>query len=506
VTAAYVSLSGGSNMILLKLDRRSKIPLYFQIINQIIEMVEADILKPGTRLPSTRLLAETLAVNRSTVYNAYQELWAQGYIDSRPGSYSLIRKRHKMATPKYKEKHSSIQWDEVTSAASQRIYKEFIDFHPEKSTSKGADTINFAKLDMDHRLFPSEDFRRCLSQVMLRKGSQILGYGDYMGYNPLRETIAKRLQFHGISVSSDEILITNGSQNGIELILKLFSKPGKKMIIESPTYAIILPLLKYYQTELAAIPILEKGLDLNKLKHILSTQPISFLYTIPNFHNPTGITTTQSHRESLLSLCETYNIPIVEDGFEEEMKYFGKVPPPIKSMDKKNICIYLGTFSKVLFPGIRIGWIAAERACIMRLTAIKRFSDLTTSFLLQAAINEFCEQGYYDIHIKRMHRIYRKRMCTALNAISEFMPEDKVSWTEPTGGYLIWLKLRDMEIDESHFLQTTEKHGAIVSPGRYYFYNPNKSNYFRISISTLNEEEIAEGIKRLALAIDEIYQ
>jgi len=491
-------------MILLKLDRKSQVPLYFQIINQIIEMVEADILKPGTRLPSTRLMAETLDVNRSTVYNAYQELWAQGYIESRPGSYSLIRKRHKMATPKYKEKTSSIPWKKVTTVASQRVYKEFLDFFPEKSIPNKIDTINFAKLDMDRRLFPSEDFRRCLNQVILSKGSKILGYGEYMGYKPLRETIAKRLQYHGISVASEEILITNGSQNGIELVLKLLSVPGKKMVIEAPTYAILLPLLKYYQTELAAIPMQKNGLDLNQLKDILSDHPVSFLYTIPNFHNPTGITTTQSHRENLLSLCETYNIPIVEDGFEEEMKYFGKVPPPIKSMDKKNICIYLGTFSKVLFPGIRIGWIAAERECIMRLVAIKRFSDLTSSFILQAAINEFCQQGYYDLHIKRMHRIYRKRMQTALTSIKYYIPGDKVNWTEPTGGYLIWFKFKNMEIDENNLIQTFEKYGVIVSPGRYYFHNARKSSYFRVSISTLNEEEIEDGIKKLGKAINEI--
>jgi DNA-binding transcriptional MocR family regulator len=226
---------------------------------------------------------------------------------------------------------------------------------------------------------------------------------------------------------------------------------------------------------------------------------------MPNFHNPTGITTTQSHREALLSLCETHNIPIVEDGFEEEMKYFGKVPPPIKSMDKKNICVYLGTFSKVLFPGIRIGWIAAEKECITRLVAIKRFSDLTTSFLLQAAINEFCQQGYYDIHIKRMHRIYRKRMQAAQTAIEEFLPKDKVSWTEPTGGYLIWLQLKDVDIDENKFIKTLTECGVQVSPGRYYFYNFKNSNHFRISISTLNEEEIVEGIRRLAKAIPEMY-
>jgi DNA-binding transcriptional MocR family regulator len=174
-------------------------------------------------------------------------------------------------------------------------------------------------------------------------------------------------------------------------------------------------------------------------------------------------------------------------------------------MDNKQIVIYLGTFSKVLFPGLRIGWVAAEKQCIQRLLALKRFSDLTSSFILQAAVDEFCREGHYDLHIRHMHRIFRRRMQTALKSLKTHLKDPRVSWSEPSGGYLIWLHLKGTPHEESQLLDIFVKNGVLISPGRYYFYNRQEGNYFRLSISTLDEREIQEGIKRLGTAIKQIY-
>jgi len=492
-------------MILLKLDRKHALPLYMQIVKQVEQMMEEETLVPGTKLPSSRTLAYQLGVNRSTVTNAYQELWALGYIESRPGSYSRIRKRHRMATPANKSKKGMIEWENVVSPASHNLYEIFQDFSPEYKDESTSKIINLSRLDMDDRIFPTDDFRRCMHQALMNNGARILGYGEHMGYGPLRETIAHRLQTHGISVTAEEILITNGSQNGIELVFKLLTVPGGEMAIESPTYANVLPLLKFYQTKIVEIPMTETGLDLDCLKNVLTKRQPAFLYTIPNFHNPTGVTTTQAHREALLSICEQYQMPIVEDGFEEEMKYFGKVPLPIKSIDKNQIVIYLGTFSKVLFPGIRVGWIAAEKECIQRLLALKRFGDLSSNSVIQATLYEFCRRGYYDLHIRRMHRIFRKRMHTALKAMKEHLPADKVRWQEPSGGYLIWIHLPNLDPEKSHLEEIFHQHGVLVSWGKKYFPHYQPQPYFRISISMLDEDEIEEGIKRLGDVICRIY-
>lgn len=498
------------DMMLLKIDKINPTPVYLQIVKQVREMIEKEALKAGDNMPSTRALAERLGIHRTTVYKAYEELWALGYIESTPGSYTKIRKRNKLARTEDKKPSGIIDWSAASNAGSVIINGEYNKFHPETNSHSAAfhpDTIDLSRFDLDQTLFPVEDFRKCMNRILAEKGESLLNYGAREGYRSLREYIANRLQIHEVDISADEILITNGSQNGIDLVLKLLAEPGKRIYIESPTYSAVLPLLKYYRLDIAGIPMKEDGMDLDYLADRFEKDGNNgFLYTIPNFQNPTGITTCQNHREALLKLCESHKLPIIEDGFEEEMKYYGKVSLPIKSMDKNNIVIYLGTFSKVLFPGVRIGWIAAEKNCISRITAIKRFSELSSSPVIQAAVHEFCKEGLYDLHIKKMHRIFRKRMQATISALKTYMPPEYTVWKEPVGGYLVWVQLKDCIIETEEISKIMLKHKVIASPGEFYFHEVHDKKYFRISISTLNEQKITEGIKRFASAVREIYK
>jgi len=491
-------------MLLLKVDKASNAPVYRQIVGQIRDLVDRDVLAPGDALPSSRILAEKLGVNRSTVYNAYQELWALGYLESSPGSYTRIRRRTRIATPDTRAAAGLIDWEAASTPAGAEVYRTFLEYRPEYRVRADEDIINLSQLDLDHRLFPAEEFRKCINLALLHRGPKILSYGDYAGYAPLREFIAQRMRTHGVALSADEILITNGSQNGIDLLLKMLVAPGTPVAVEAPTYANVIPLLRYYQARIIPVPMNSDGLDLTSLEKIFQSEHPAFVYTIPNFQNPTGITTSQAHREALLALCEWFRVPVVEDGFEEEMKYFGKVTLPIKSMDRQQTVIYLGTFSKVLFPGVRVGWIAAERECIRRLTALKRFCDLTSSPMVQASLYEFCRLGHYDRHIQRMHRVFRKRMQVALSAMRRHLPPGCGEWMEPVGGYLIWLQLQEPVPDEKELEDIFRRHGVLMSPGRRYFPEMRSRPFFRISISMLDEEEIAEGIRRLGRAMHEI--
>jgi DNA-binding transcriptional MocR family regulator len=487
-------------MILFKINQKCGVPIYKQIVKGVIDIVEDHTIKPGTRLPTTRALSEDLGINRSTVYIAYQFLNALGYIESKPGSYTTIRKRIKIANNKTSSFSVPYDWDKLSNHPSREVYDYFLRHEAFEKLEKTKDLINFTQLGVDKRLFPVEDFRRSMNNVLFYQGKELLGYGDNYGFLPLREYIASRLQTHGISVVSDNILITNGCQQALELVLKLLITPGKKVIIEAPTYFDLLPLLKYYQADVIDVPMLNNGMDLSYLEQILKKKESAFIYTIPNFHNPTGITTSQEHREGLLSLAERYQVPIIEDGFEEEMKYFGKVVLPIKSMDKSQIVIYLGTFSKALFPGIRIGWLVGNKNLIQKLTSIKKYSDLGISPLIQAAINNFCQSGFYDLHIRRIQRTYRKRMLTAFKLLKEELPE-KITYTKPDGGYTIWFTLYDCKYNEESINKIFIEHGIMISPGSLFFYNSTNSRHFRISIAALDENEITEGIKRLGKAI-----
>jgi GntR family transcriptional regulator/MocR family aminotransferase len=245
-------------------------------------------------------------------------------------------------------------------------------------------------------------------------------------------------------------------------------------------------------------------MDLDAVERILSTERVSFIYTIPNFQNPTGITTSQAHRERLLSLCQNHRTPLVEDGFEEEMKYFGKAILPIKSMDRGNLVIYLGTFSKILFPGLRVGWVAAESGCIQRLTAIQRFCSLSGNTLGQAAVYYFCARGHYDTHVRRMHRAYRKRLTTLLHGMREYFPARGIEWTEPVGGYTCWVRLPGTTITESELEEQLLSEGVMVTSGSLFCPTPSETLSFRISISDLNENEIETGIRRLGRVLHRI--
>jgi GntR family transcriptional regulator/MocR family aminotransferase len=492
-------------MLLLNLKPDGAIPLYRQIVSQIKEFIDNNVLKSGSRLPSSRLLSEKLGVNRSTIYKAYEELWALGYIESRPGSYSTVRKRIEIVNTNGSEVKSIINWNKKSSNGAKNVYDMFLKLEADnKGKNRSDDVINLSPLLMDSRLFPSEEFRKSMNKVLKENSGEVLDYGNHRGYKPLREFISNRLSMHSINASPDEILITNGSQQAIDLIFRMMTVPGSIVLLEEPTYALVIPLLKLHRVKPIGIPMLSSGMDLKYLDRFLLKNKAAFLYTIPNFHNPTGITTSQAHREELIGICSKYKLPLIEDGFEEEMKYLGKVVTPVKSMDKYKSVIYLGSFSKVLFPGARIGWIAAGKECIERLLSIKRFTDLSSSLISQAALYDFCFYGHYDKHIKRMHRLFTKRMKTALKALRKYMPEGRVSWIEPAGGYLIWLKLIKVKIDANEINKQFLKHGILVSPGQYYFMKYQNDIYFRISISTLDEAEIEKGIKRLGEAISNL--
>ncbi len=491
-------------MLLLTVDEHSPEPIYRQIIAQIRDKIAGRVLLPGEKLPSTRRLADQLAIHRSTAAAAYQELWALGFVDLSPGSCPRVRDRMQIATAADRGEKGLVDWQATASQPSDALWQSYRRLDPPGRESTPA-LINFASMNMDSRLFPLESFRACLDRAMKNHGDVLLGYGARAGFRPLREYIARRLQSHGISVTADEILITNGSQQGIDLVFRMIAAPGKTVAIEAPTYDYVLPLLRFYGLRPVEIPVRRDGMDLDALAAAIAADRPVLVYTMPTFQNPTGISTGQAHRERLLSLCEQHRIPILEDGFEEEMKYSGRIVLPVKSMDRHHLVIYCGTFSKVLFPGARVGWLAAEKECVERLAAIHRFSELAPSMILQAAIHEFCQSGHYDRHIGRMHRAYRKRMQTAVRALQRHIDPAWAEWTEPSGGFLIWLKLKPPPRPPADWKAHLAAHGVEATTGGSFFYGETPDTYLRLSISPLDEGEITEGVRRLAAALRQIH-
>ena len=493
-------------MLLLELDDKDPRPVYRKIIDGVRRKIDAGALRPGDRLPSTRRLADGLDVHRSTVAIAYQELWSLGFIDLLPRAAPRVRARAEMAGPPGERAAGLVDWDKACSRAARLVHDAYLRSNRPAAEGPGPSPIDFRSLDMDRRLFPLEGFRTAMSRALRRHGASLLVYNyDRAGFKPLRETLARRLGAHGISVTADEVFLTSGAQQGLDMVLRLVAAPGRAVAVESPTYQQIIPLLRLHGLRAVEVPVRDDGMDLSVLAAALRAERPALVYTMPNFQNPTGVTTDQAHRERLLSLCEAHRVPILEDGFEEEMKYFGRVVLPVKSMDRGGLVIYCGTLSKVLFPGVRVGWIAADRGCIERLKAVRLFSELSASAVTQAAIQEFFESGAYDRHISRMHRVYRRRMQTALRALRREVRPEWAEWREPNGGYLIWLKLAPVPGRTTGWEERLAAHGVKAAPGRPFFFSGSPSAYLRLSISTLDEEEIVEGVRRLAGALREAH-
>lgn len=490
-------------MLLVEIDPSSQVAAYVQIRDRIVALVDEGALRPGDRLPATRALASTIGVHRTTVVRAYEEVRALGYVESRPGSYTRVRQRgRRPGTVPPQAGHADqelLDWfDFATSPvrdAHQLASAPGVEGCPE-------DTIDFERLAADPSLAPTEDLRRSLKNVLTRGGPTALDYADPAGWRPLRATISRRMRAHGVDVSADEILITAGAQQGMDLAFRLLTRPGDRVALEAPTYSMAHALVRLHGLEAIEIPMLDDGMDLDALERALEAGDIKLIYTIPNFHNPTGVTTDQVHRETLLNLCERHSTPLLEDGFEEEMKYFGKAVLPVKSMDVRGIVLYVGTFSKVVFPGLRMGWIAAPKNAVTLLTTIQRASSLAANTLAQAVAERFCQRGEFDSHLRRVHRVYRRRLQALLGGLQRHLPTE-VQWTKPCGGYTLWLRLPATGSEEDAWCKQLARAGVRVAPGSAFFGSPPTQTHLRLSIACVDEPRIEEGCRRLGATLSE---
>ncbi|MBI5442231.1 MAG: PLP-dependent aminotransferase family protein [Deltaproteobacteria bacterium] len=495
-------------MMLIPIDTSSSIPLYRQVRDRIVELVEKGALRPGDRLPPTREHAATLGLHRTTLVRAYDELRALGYLESRPGSYSTVRRRARPPSVRLAPgnsgrdaKVSAFRWKALVTPGARIALADVA--REEEDHAAAGGVIDFSRLSADPRLAPCEELGRYLKRALVRGKGEMLGYADSAGEGPLREAISRRMRTHGVDVSPDEVVVTAGAQSALDRCLRLLAKPGDRVVAEAPTYGLAHRLFRVHGVKVVEVPMLGDGMDLDALARALGHGPAPrFVYTMPNFHNPTGVTTSQAHRERLLAICEEKGVPIVEDGFEEEMKYFGEAVLPIKSMDARGTVLYVGTFSKVAFPGLRLGWIAAPREVVAHLSALERVTSLGGNTLIQAAVARFCASGALESYLRRVPRVFRKRMQATLRALDASIPAS-VAWPRPAGGYLVWMRLSGPPDSEPETCARLLGAGVRVAPGRPFFGAPPSAPYARLSIACLDEEAIAEGCRRIGRVLRE---
>ncbi len=483
----------------IPLDRQGNIPLYQQIGSFLRQSILSGNLSPHTRLPATRALAQDLGVNRITVETAYAELEADGLVFTHGGSGTyVLPTTPQISVPKEGLETSWPLWQQDLQDKS-RIARRI---RPEQvlRAAGHTDPISFAGGTSDSQLFPVDEYRKVLQAVMRRDGIEALEYGEHNGYAPLRNTIAHVLASQGIQARPENVLVTAGSQQALALVSQILMKPGDTILVETPTYAGALDLFRTLSFKIVGIPMDGSGMQVEKLEKLLQQHHPRLIYTIPNFHNPTGTCMNSQRRRQLLGLADRYNIPILEDDFVGDLRYEGRTQPALKSLDPGGRVIYVSTFSKMLMPGLRTGFLIAEGPIYENLIEYKRVNDLATSGLHQRALEAYVTVGRYQSHLRRSCQVFRKRRDAMLLAIRRYLPAES-HFDIPQGGLFYWLYLPG-GLSAEKLLSLACEEGVAYDPGKSFFANPDEGeSYMRLNFVAQPPERIDEGMQRLGTAI-----
>ena len=346
-------------------------------------------------------------------------------------------------------------------------------------------------------LFPVKELMKITIKVLEESGSTALQYTPSEGYIPLREKIVERMKKLGVETSIENILIVNGSQQGLDFSGKIFLNPDDIVICESPSYLGAINAFKTYQCNFIEVPTDNNGMKLEELERILTNTPkAKMIYVIPDFQNPTGKTWSTERRKKLLDVANKFNIPVIEDNPYGELRFEGEKVNPIKSFDTEGRVIFLGTFSKILCPGFRIGWICAEKEVLENYILIKQAADLQCNPLTQRQIALFLEECNLDDHIEHLIAVYKSRRDAMISIIREEFPKG-VNFSYPEGGFFIWIELPQY-INARDLLKKTQEYNVVFVPGDSFCPNGGHENYFRLNFSNMSEDKIISGMRKIA--------
>lgn len=352
-------------------------------------------------------------------------------------------------------------------------------------------------------LFPIEAMKVVTQKVLNEMGREALQYSTTEGYDPLREKIAVRLNRDGLNASKEHILITNGSQQGLDFTGKIFLNPNDIVLCESPSYLGAINAFKAYECGFKEIDTDQYGMDLEHLEKVIQDTPAAkFIYVIPDFQNPSGRTWSRERREGLVKIANQYNLVVIEDNPYGELRFEGERIPPIKSFDTEGRVVYLGTFSKTFSPGLRIGWVFASSEVLAKYILVKQGADLQSSSISQRELDVFLNLYDFDAHIDSIKAVYKKRRDLMMATIKESFPNE-AEYEIPSGGLFAWVKL-PKHVDTRAVLQKAVENKVAFVPGGSFFPNGGQENYMRLNFSNMPEDKIVEGIKRLGNILKEV--
>lgn len=457
------------------LDKSDTTPLYMQVYEQIKDLIEQDQIQDD-KLPSIRALSSLLGVNNITVINAYKLLEKEDYIYTVKGSGTFIQK------PDLKEE--TLLTEDGDMALMLSGIFPFL-----------KNSIDFASASPTPEMFPIELFKQSLIDVLDRDGGSAFLYPEISGFLPLRESIAKfLLENYSIEAQSDQILITSGGQQGLDIISKVLIDQGDTIFVENPTYPGAYAAFKSRGAKIIGIPLEEDGINLGVLENYAKRYKPKFIYVMPNYQSPTTICYSKEKKNELLRIASEYDFYIIEDDFLTDLSFSQDKKIPLKAEDKKDKVVFIKSFSKIFMPGVRIGFMILPKTMFKTIMKAKHSSDISSSGYLQRAFDLYLRNGYWRNHIDDSRDFYKKRYLLMLEELKQ-LEYFGFSFKAPDGGLSIWVRLPP-NWDSLHFYKEASKRDVALVPGNVFFIEEEADvHYIRLSFSAVDEDQIKKGMR-----------
>jgi 2-aminoadipate transaminase len=484
----------------LELDPKNSEPLYKQLFDQIIGRVRSGAFPEGFRLPPSRSLATEIGTHRNTVVRAYADLEAAGFIASTVGRGTFVLAQPKPSRLEPQRAEGAMPWSNLLSTVAEAEPLRRLERFGRPTTGK--DVVNLTRMQPSADLLPAELLRRCADHVLRTEGARALAYSPPEGLPRLRDLIAQDLAMSGVPAKADDILVTTGSQQGLDIVARALVNPGDTFLVDPTTYSGAINLLTLAGARLVSVASDAEGPLLSALAR-LKTSGAKGLYLMPNCRNPTGDCLSAARRRALVAWSRDASIPLIEDDYGADLALSDDRPPPaLRALDGD--VIHMGTFSKKLVPALRVGFVVAPPPLRRALIAIKHAMDLGTSSFLQHVLAEFLERGYLRAHLAKTLPVYRARRDALDSSLREHAPSS-IQWVTPTRGVVMWIKL-PQGIEAEHVFDEARRRGVLVSAGPLFQVDSTPAPGLRLAFCAEPEKRLIEGGKRLGEALRAIVK
>jgi 2-aminoadipate transaminase len=464
-----------------QLDPQSEVPLYHQLCRHFTELIRSGSLKRGERIPPTRELAGLLGLNRTTVSAAYELLESDGLITGQVGRGSFVTGGEAVPV-------AGLHWDAILDASHATSVPQAL--------KPGPGTISFAVSRPSEELFPLNEFRASCEAVISGPAfSSVLQLGSPGGYEPLRQYLIGESRREGVLRPTDDLMITSGCQQALDLVRRVLVQPADKVLVEEPVYPGLKNLFLESGADLTGIPVGPNGVDVAQIERATAKARFKALAVTPNFQNPTGATLGREGREAILRLVHNAGTVLIENDIYGQLRYEGEALPTIKQMDETGDGILLRSFSKISFPGLRVGWAIGPRAFIARMMEAKQLSDLHSDQLSQATLLHFARSGRLEAHRARILQAGDERLKAAVVACERYLP-DGTRFTRPHGGMNLWVRL-PAPLDAGDLLLRAHGEGVSYVPGKYFAITRPEAGSLRLSFAGVDPAHIEKGVRIL---------